>query len=87
MSSTNLDELFEDLFNKQPTNGGSRRKKGGMPDSDHPDGGIYEDVLREVNRKPVGTIEDAISAISSIKSSGSITIIRSGRRVSLRFRL
>jgi hypothetical protein len=43
--------------------------------------------LREVNRKPVGTIEDAISAISSIKSSGSITIIRSGRRVSLRFRL
>ena len=45
------------------------------------------DLLREVNKKPVGTIEDAISAISSIKSSGSITIIRSGRRVSLRFRL
>ena len=45
------------------------------------------DLLREVNRKPVGTVEDAISAISSIKSSGSITIIRSGRRVSLRFRL
>ena len=45
------------------------------------------DLLREVNRRPVGTIEDAISAISSIKSSGSITIIRSGRRVSLRFRL
>ena len=45
------------------------------------------DLLREVNRKPVGTIEDAISAISSIKSSGNITIIRSGRRVSLRFRL
>ena len=45
------------------------------------------DLLREVNRKPVDTIEDAISAISSIKSSGSITIIRSGRRVSLRFRL
>ena len=45
------------------------------------------DLLREVNGKPVGTIEDAISAISSIKSSGSITIIRSGRRVSLRFRL
>ena len=45
------------------------------------------DLLREVNRKPVGTIEGAISAISSIKSSGSITIIRSGRRVSLRFRL
>ena len=45
------------------------------------------DLLREVNRKPVDTIEDAISAIRSIKSSGSITIIRSGRRVSLRFRL
>ena len=45
------------------------------------------DLLREVNRKPVATIEDAISAISFIKSSGSITIIRSGRRVSLRFRL
>ena len=45
------------------------------------------DLLREVNRKPVGTIADAISAISSIKSSGNITIIRSGRRVSLRFRL
>ena len=45
------------------------------------------DLLREVNRKPIDTIEDAISAISSIKSSGSITIIRSGRRVSLRFRL
>ena len=45
------------------------------------------DLLREVNRKSVGTIGDAISAISSIKSSGSITIIRSGRRVSLRFRL
>ena len=45
------------------------------------------DLLREVNRKPVDTIEDAISAISFIKSSGNITIIRSGRRVSLRFRL
>ncbi len=45
------------------------------------------DLLREVNRKPIVTIEDAISAISSIKSSGSITIIRSGRRISLRFRL
>ena len=45
------------------------------------------DLLGEVNGKPVDTIEDAISAISSIKSSGSITIIRSGRRVSLRFRL
>ena len=45
------------------------------------------DLLREVNRKPVGTIEDAISAISFIKTRGSITIIRSGRRVSLRFRL
>ena len=29
----------------------AKRIKGGMPDSDHPDGGIYEDVLREVNRK------------------------------------
>ena len=45
------------------------------------------DLLREVIGKPVDTIEDAISAISSIKSNGSITIIRSGRRVSLRFRL
>ena len=45
------------------------------------------DLLGEVNGKPVDTIEDAISAISSIKSSGSITIIRSGRRVFLRFRL
>ena len=45
------------------------------------------DLLGEVNGKPVDTIEDAISAISSIKSNGSITIIRSGRRVSLRFRL
>ncbi|MFL2794479.1 MAG: trypsin-like peptidase domain-containing protein [Paracoccaceae bacterium] len=45
------------------------------------------DLLREINGKPVDTIEDATSAIGSIKSSGSITIIRSGRRVSLRFRL
>ena len=45
------------------------------------------DLLGEVNGKPVDTIQDAISAISSIKSDGSITIIRSGRRVSLRFRL
>ena len=45
------------------------------------------DLLGEVNGKPVDTIQDAISAISSIKSGGSITIIRSGRRVSLRFRL
>ena len=45
------------------------------------------DLLGEVNGKPVDTIQDAISAISSIKSSGAITIIRSGRRVSLRFRL
>ena len=45
------------------------------------------DLLGEVNGKPVDTIQDAISAISSIKSVGSITIIRSGRRVSLRFRL
>jgi S1-C subfamily serine protease len=45
------------------------------------------DLLHEINEKPVETIEEAISAISSIKSSGSITIIRSGRRISLRFRL
>ena len=45
------------------------------------------DLLGEVNGKPVDTIQDAISAISSIKSGGSITIIRSGGRVSLRFRL
>ncbi len=45
------------------------------------------DLLREINGKSVDTIEDATAAISSIESSGSITIIRSGRRVSLRFRL
>ena len=45
------------------------------------------DLLGEVNGKPVDTIEDAVSAINSIKSDGSITIIRSGRQVSLRFRL
>ena len=45
------------------------------------------DLLREINGKSVDTIEEATSAISSIESSGSITIIRSGRRVSLRFRL
>ena len=28
----------------------AERVKGGMPDSDHDDGGIYEDVLREVDR-------------------------------------
>ena len=33
MSPANVESLFEDLFNKQPTKGGSRRKKGGMPDS------------------------------------------------------
>ena len=45
------------------------------------------DLLREINGKSVDTIEDVTSAISSIENSGSITIIRSGRRVSLRFRL
>jgi len=45
------------------------------------------DLLHEINGKLVNTIEGAISAISSIKSTGSITIIRSGKRVSLRFRL
>ena len=45
------------------------------------------DLLREINGKSVDKIEDVTSAISSIKNTGSITIIRSGRRVSLRFRL
>ncbi len=45
------------------------------------------DLLREINGKSVDTIEGVTSAISSIENSGSITIIRSGRRVSLRFRL
>ncbi len=45
------------------------------------------DLLREINGKSVDTIEDVTSAISSIHSTGSITIIRSGRQVSLRFRL
>ena len=42
---------------------------------------------QEINGKPVETIEEAISAIGSIKSNGSITINRSGRRIALRFRL
>ena len=45
------------------------------------------DLLQEINGKSVETIEDAISAIGSIKSNGSITISRSGRRIALRFRL
>lgn len=45
------------------------------------------DLLQEINGKTVETIEDAISAIGSIKSNGSITINRSGRRIALRFRL
>ena len=45
------------------------------------------DLLQEINGKSVKTIEDAISAIGSIKSNGSITISRSGRRIALRFRL
>ncbi len=45
------------------------------------------DLLQEINGKPVETIEEAISAIGSIKSNGSITINRSGRRIALRFRL
>jgi len=44
------------------------------------------DLLREVNGKSVNSIEGAISAISAVKTNGTITIIRSGRRVSLRFR-
>ena len=46
-----------------------------------------EDLLQEINGESVETIEDAISAIGSIKSNGSITISRSGRRIALRFRL
>ena len=45
------------------------------------------DLLQEINGKSVETIEDAISAIGSIKSNGSITISRSGRRIALSFRL
>ena len=45
------------------------------------------DLLQEINGKPVETIEEAISAIGSIKNNGSITINRSGRRIALRFRL
>ena len=45
------------------------------------------DLLQEINGKSVETIENAISAIGSIKSSGSITISSSGRRIALRFRL
>jgi S1-C subfamily serine protease len=44
------------------------------------------DLLREINGEPVNSIEGTISAISAIKNNGTITIIRSGRRVSLRFR-
>ena len=44
------------------------------------------DLLREVNGKSVNSIGGAISAISAVKTNGTITIIRSGRRVSLRFR-
>ena len=45
------------------------------------------DLLQEINGKSVKTIEEVISAIGSIKSNGSITISRSGRRIALRFRL
>ena len=45
------------------------------------------DLLQEINGKSVETIQEAISAIGSIKSNGSITISRSGRRIALRFRL
>ena len=45
------------------------------------------DLLKEIDGKSVETVEDAISAIGSIKSNGSITISRSGRRIALRFRL
>ena len=45
------------------------------------------DLLQEINGKTVETIEEVISSIDAIKGNGSITINRSGRRISLRFRL
>jgi S1-C subfamily serine protease len=44
------------------------------------------DLLREINGTSVNSIEGAISAISAVKNYGTITISRSGRRVSVRFR-
>ena len=45
------------------------------------------DLLQEINGKSVETVDDAMSSIGSLKGTGSITIRRSGRRISLRFRL
>ena len=45
------------------------------------------DLLQEINGKSVETIDEAMSSIGSLKGTGSITIRRSGRRISLRFRL
>ena len=45
------------------------------------------DLLQEINGKSVETIDEAMSSIGSLKGTGSITIGRSGRRISLRFRL
>ena len=45
------------------------------------------DLLQEVNGKSVETVDEAMSSIGSLKGTGSITIRRSGRRISLRFRL
>lgn len=46
-----------------------------------------DDLLYETNGKLVDKIKGEISSISCIKSSGGITVIRSGGRFSLRFRL
>ena len=45
------------------------------------------DLLQEINGKSVETVDEAMSSIGSLKGTGSITIRRSGRRISLRFRL
>ena len=45
------------------------------------------DLLQEINGKSVETIDEAMSSIVSLKGTGSIIIRRSGRRISLRFRL
>ena len=45
------------------------------------------DLLQEINGKSVETVDEAMSSIGSLKGTGSITIGRSGRRISLRFRL
>ena len=45
------------------------------------------DLLQEINGKSVETVDEAMYSIGSLKGTGSITIRRSGRRISLRFRL